>query len=269
MYEILYRSRLGREIAEIMARPGISRAVGRFMDSRCSAFLIAPFRRLHHISLEDVEMERFRSFNAFFTRRLLPGARPVAAEADSLPAPCDALLTVVPVSPTGVVTVKGTPYTVETLTEDAELARRFEGGWCMIFRLTPTHYHHYVFPDDGTIARARRIPGVFHTVRPEALANLPVFKTNTREYALLETAHFGPMVFMEVGATMVGRIVNRQTEGSFRRGEEKGMFEFGGSTVILLTSPDTIVPEASIIAASAAGQETEVRLGQAVGKSRA
>lgn len=265
MYEKLYRTRIGRQFAALMARPGVSRAVGRFMDSRASAWLIAPFRKLNNIPMQEVQPQKYKSFNAFFTRTLVPDARPIETDPRLLASPCDAFLTALPVSADGVFTVKGTPYTVETLTQRSDLARDFLGGWCLIFRLTPSHYHHYAFPDDGTILETGRIDGIFHTVRPEALGEIPVFKTNTREYALLETLHFGPMLYMEVGATMVGRIVNQTTSGRFQRGAEKGKFEFGGSTVILITSAGAFEPLPDIRSASASGAEYSVRLGQAVG----
>lgn len=262
MYEKLYRTRVGRGLAAFLARPGFSRAAGWFMDTRASRVLIRPFIKANKIALSDVVDAKFDSFNAFFTRRLKPGARPICMDADALASPCDAYLTVMPVSPEGVCVVKGTPYTVQTLTQSETLARAFDGGWLLIFRLTPAHYHRYAFPDDGRIVETKRIPGVFHTVRPEALAEMPVFKTNTREYALLETAHFGRMLYMEVGATMVGRIVNDKTEGAFRRGEEKGRFEFGGSTVILITERDAFEPDGRFSAEA----EVSVRLGEMLGK---
>ena len=265
MYEKLYRTRVGRRAAELLARPGVSRAAGRFMDSRFSRILREPFKRLNHIRMDDFAEADFKSFNSFFTRRLKPGARPVDTGENALASPCDGFLTALPVSADGIFTVKGSPYTVRTLTENESIARAFNGGWCMIFRLTPANYHRYAFPDDGKITFAQKIPGVFHTVRPEALQQIPVFKTNTREYACLATANFGPMIYMEVGATMVGRIVNRVTSGAFSRGQEKGYFEFGGSTVILLTAPGALMPEAAILSASARGEETPVKLGERVG----
>ena len=265
MYEKLYRFRVGRRAAELLARPGVSRAAGRFMDSRFSRLLIDPFKRMNGIRMDDYAEEDFASFNAFFTRRLKPGARPIDADENALPSPCDGFLTALPVSADGVFTVKGTPYTTLTLTRNASIARDFNGGWCLIFRLTPANFHRYAFPDDGEIVCTQKIPGVFHTVRPEALKEIPVFKTNTREYACLSTKHFGSMVFMEVGATMVGRIANRVTDGAFSRGEEKGYFEFGGSTIILLTAPGAFVPETRILEASARGEEVPVKLGARVG----
>ena len=265
MYEKLYRVRLGREIAAFLARPGISRAVGRFMNTRASKALIPAFRKINGIDMSEAKENSFPSFNAFFTRELKPGARPFCAEKNALPSPCDAYLTVLPVSKDGVFRVKGSPYNAETLTGNARLAGAFLGGWCLIFRLTPSHYHRYAFPDDGEILETGKIPGVFHTVRPEALEALPVYKTNAREYALLYTRAFGKMLYMEVGATMVGRIVNAKTNGAFRRGEEKGKFEFGGSTVILMTEPGAFQPDKRFL--SEAEQEIPVRMGERIGQA--
>ncbi len=264
MYEILYRSKLGRCIASILARPGISRAAGLIMDSAVSRVMIKPFIKSNHIDMREAAPRKYTSFNDFFTRRLLDGARPFEKDKNILPSPCDGLLSVYPVTQKGIFTVKGTPYTLETLLEDKVLSETFEGGWALIFRLTPAHYHRYAFPDDGRIVKLKRIQGVFHTVRPEALENMPVFKTNTREYMCLDTENFGRMIYMEVGATMVGRIQNDVTHGNFTRGQEKGRFEFGGSTVILITEKGTCAPLDEIIKTADAGKEYPVKMGQSV-----
>ena len=103
-------------------------------------------------------------------------------------------------------------------------------------------------------------------MRPEALEKIPVFKTNTREYALLETENFGRMIYMEVGAAMVGRIQNDVTEGAFARGQEKGRFEFGGSTIIVITEKGKCTPLAEIIKDTENGLEFPVLMGKAVCK---
>lgn len=77
-----------------------------------------------------------------------------------------------------------------------------------------------------------RIPGVFHTVNPLAGEIYPIYKENTREFSVLKSQHFGNILMMEVGALMVGRICNEKENCPVHRGEEKGKFEFGGSTVI-------------------------------------
>lgn len=265
MYENLYQHKLGRIIASLIARPGISRAAGYFMDSRLSRPFIRPFIRKNGIDMREAAPKAYTSFNDFFTRRLVDGARPFDERSFALPSPCDGLLTVYKARQDGAFTVKGTPYTMETLLKDKSLAASFEGGWLFVFRLTPCHYHRYAFPDNGRITLTKRIQGVFHTVRPEALENMPVFKTNTREYACLETENFGRMIYMEVGATMVGRIQNDVKTGVFTRGQEKGRFEFGGSTVILITEKGKCTPDAEIVKATENGLEHPVQMGQVVG----
>ncbi|MBQ3078854.1 MAG: phosphatidylserine decarboxylase [Clostridia bacterium] len=266
MFEKLYRYRIGRLIASVVARPGISRAAGLFMDSRASKMLIKPFIKKNHIPMNDVLEEEYPSFNAFFTRRLKPGSRALPADEQSLASPSDGLLTVYPITKNGVVTVKGTNYTAETLLESSQIATNFLGGWMFVFRLTPAHYHRYSYPDSGEYVFTKNIPGVFHTVRPEALQGMPVFKKNTREYAFLNTDHFGAMIYMEVGAAMVGRIVNPRREGRFEKGEEKGRFEFGGSTIILMTEKGALSPLPEIVSSTESGAETPVQLHQTVAK---
>ena len=107
-----------------------------------------------------------------------------------------------------------------------------------MFRLTPADYHRYIFPCEGRIVRHSRIPGVYHTVRPNALKHKQVFYENTREWTLMETPVFGSVLMMEVGALLVGRIVNPVNEGAFTRWQEKGYFEFGGSTIVILLRKD-------------------------------
>jgi len=110
------------------------------------------------------------------------------------------------------------------------------------------------------------IPGVLHTVRPIALREIPVFTENCREYTLMHTAHFGKVVQVEVGAMLVGKIRNYHRRYSFSRGEEKGCFLYGGSTIIVLLQKNRVNIFPDIRKASLEGREVPVRLGQAVGE---
>ena len=181
--------------------------------------------------------------------------------------PCDGRLTVRPVTPEGRFPVKGTEYTLAGLLRDEALAARFAGGLVWLFRLSPEDYHRYIWTADGTPGAAVRIPGVLHTVQPLERGARPVYHENTREYRPLETA-FGTVLVMEVGALLVGRIENRPVSGPVVRGQEKGNFAFGGSTIILVTERDAAAPDPALEAASASGAETPVRLGQRVGRVR-
>ena len=85
------------------------------------------------------------------------------------------------------------------------------------------------------------------------------------EYTVLETENFGTVVQVEVGAMMVGRIVNHHGTHSFQRGEEKGMFEFGGSTTVLLVKKDQLKVDQDILENSKENIETVVKLGEKIG----
>lgn len=263
--EWMYGTRPGRLLVKLMIRPGVSRAAGWLLDRRVSALAVSPFIRKNHICMDDFEQRRFRSFNDFFTRRVLPGKRPVDDAPGHLIAPCDSKLTVYDIRPDSRFRVKGTEYTLEGLLQSKELAETFLGGTLLLFRLTVGDYHRYTYIDSGFVTGSTRIPGVFHTVNPAAASRCPIYRENTREYSLLESLRFGTVLQMEVGAAMVGRIVNAPGSRNVRRGEEKGRFEFGGSTVIVLLQKGRAILDADLLRNTAQDAETVVRLGERIG----
>lgn len=262
----VYRRQVGRCLLRPFLAPCVSRLAGRLLDSRVSARLAGPFIRANRLDMRDFENRRWRSFNDFFTRQLAPGARPIDPAPQAFVSPCDGRLSVWPIDGRRAFAIKQTAYTLDLLLKDRALARRFAGGWVWIFRLTPADYHRYIWPQDGTPGPVVRLPGILHTVNPAATDTVPVYKENCREYCLLHSARFGDMVQMEVGALLVGRIVNLPTDGRpVHRGEEKGYFAFGGSTIVLLTGPGAATPDADILRNTQLGAETRVRLGERVG----
>lgn len=265
LLEWMYGTRPGRLLVKLMIRPGVSRAAGWLLDRRVSALAVRPFIRKNHICMDDFEQRRFRSFNDFFTRRVLPGKRPVDDAPAHLIAPCDSKLTVYDIRPDSRFRVKGTEYTLEGLLQSKELAETFLGGTLLLFRLTVGDYHRYTYIDSGFVTGSTRIPGVFHTVNPAAASRCPIYRENTREYSLLESLRFGTVLQMEVGAAMVGRIVNAPGSRNVRRGEEKGRFEFGGSTVIVLLQKGRAILDADLLRNTAQDAETVVRLGERIG----
>ena len=263
--EWMYGTRPGRLLVKLIIRPGVSRAAGWLLDRRVSALAVRPFIRKNHICMDDFEQRRFRSFNDFFTRRVLPGKRPVDGTPGHLIAPCDSKLTVYDIRPDSRFRVKGTEYTLEGLLQSKELAETFLGGTLLLFRLTVGDYHRYTYIDSGFVTGSTRIPGVFHTVNPAAASRCPIYRENTREYSLLESLRFGTVLQMEVGAAMVGRIVNAPGSRNVRRGEEKGRFEFGGSTVIVLLQKGRAILDADLLRNTTQDAETVVRLGERIG----
>ena len=163
--------------------------------------------------------------------------------------------------------IKQGQYTVQSLLRDEKLAKQFEGGILWQLRLSVDDYHRYIYPVSGRRSHERTINGVFHTVQPIALEHCPVYKENTRKYCIIKTKEFGTILMMEVGAMMVGRITNHEAEpGYVTRGEEKGYFEFGGSTIILLTQKGAVLPRKNILYRSARGEETRIRQGEKIRK---
>lgn len=260
----LYHTPLGRLLLRPLCARPLSRLCGRFLDSPLSKPLIRPFVRRNGIRLEDFFSDNFRCFNDCFSRRIRPGLRPVDPSPDALVAPCDGLLSVYPIQKDMVIPAKQSRYTINDLLGGDPAAARFEGGTCLVFRLCVNHYHRYCYPDGGRPLRSAFIPGELHTVRPIALGQLPVFVRNCREYALLETDHLGTVAQIEVGAMLVGKIANQPAPERFERGDEKGMFLYGGSTVILLIEPGRLrIPEAAF-ALSAEEREIPVCMGERI-----
>ncbi len=261
----LYKTVCGRLFLKLLSTRAVSKLSGVFLDSRLSSFLINSFARKNNIVLDDYELEDIKSFNEFFRRKIKAGKRVFDTEPEHLCAPCDGLLSVWNIQKDTVIPVKQSVYTVERLLQDAQLASEYEDGLCLVFRLCVNHYHRYAYVDSGKKGANIFIPGVLHTVRPIALETLPVFTENCREYTVIENPVFGKLVQMEVGAMLVGRIVNLEGEGTAVRGKEKGFFEYGGSTIIVLLKKDSAKIKDEILSNSIAGIETPVKMGEQIG----
>ena len=230
----LYYNKFGGLILRMINRRWMSKLAGRYLDSRLSKRKIKKYVKKHGIDMSEFLQEDYKNFNEFFTRRIKPELRPFDPDPDALISPCDAKVSAYVISDDLVFNAKGFDYTVGSLLKNGELAEKYSGGLCLVFRLCVTDYHRYFFFDGGIAERNTFIKGRLHTVQPAALERRRVFTENCREYTLLKTDNFGDAVMVEVGAMMVGRIVNEVKSGRFERGQEKGRFEFGGSTVILL-----------------------------------
>ena len=258
----LYGTVCGRVILKALTAPAVSKAAGAFMDSRLSVPLIKRFIKSSGIDTSQYVMKKFRSYNEFFTRRVKRGMRPIDRMPSHFISPCDSKLTVYKIGKSSVFRIKGSRYRVSDLIQNDFLAKRYEGGYCMIFRLEVDDYHRYCYIDSGTKTENTFINGELHTVNPIALEHYNIYKRNCREYTVLHTENFGDVVQVEVGAMMVGRIVNRHGAAEVVRGEEKGKFEFGGSTIVLLVQEDMIRIDDDILRNSAENIETVVKYGE-------
>jgi len=265
MQNKLYTTFLGRCLIKILISPVVSKAAGAFMNSVASKILIKPFIHKNNIDMSDYKTENWKCFNDFFIRKLRPGKRVTDERARSLISPCDGYLTCYNITPDSTFEIKNSIYTIKDLIQNDLISDVYKGGLCLIFRLTPTDYHRYIYPDKGFKTKNTEIPGTFHTVKPIAVEKYPVYSTNSREYTILRTNNFDDIVFVEVGAMMVGKIVNYHHEHEFERGDEKGRFEFGGSTIIMLLKKDIAIIDSEIKDCNNQGLEYRVKLGQSIG----
>lgn len=261
----LYGTFFGRLILRLLTARWVSKLVGAYLDSRLSKPLIRRFVRKNGIDLSEYYSDDFKCFNDCFTRKIKEGLRPIDGTPSTLIAPCDGLLSAYEITPDARFSVKGREYTVESLLNDRELAEKYFGGVCLVFRLCVNHYHRYVYVDNASKGDNVFIKGRLHTVRPIALEKTPVFKENCREYTVMQTENFGAVTQIEVGALLVGKIKNHHTLADVKRGEEKGMFLYGGSTVILLLEKGAAAIREELFTATEGGEETPVRMGERLG----
>lgn len=264
----LYGNFFGRCVLKILTLPFISKIVGKFMDSELSIPLIKPFIRKNFIDMDDYERVDYKSYNEFFTRKIIPSARPVSYVPTDFICPCDSKLTVYEINESSLFSIKNSIYSVEDLLKNKSLAKKYQGGYCLIFRLCVDDYHRYCYIDNGVKGTNKFIKGELHTVNPIALKYYNIYKRNSREYTILRTENFGDVVQVEVGALLVGKICNHHGKHKFRRGEEKGMFQFGGSTVVLLVQRDKVIIDKDILENSANGFETMVQYGEKIGNKK-
>lgn len=260
----LYRTVPGRVCLKLLTARWVSKLCGAFLDSRLSKPLIARFVKNNGIDLSQFESDGFRCFNDCFSRRIKAGLRPFSEDEAVLFSPCDGLLSAYRLREDTVLPVKQSAYTLSSLLQDEALAARYRDGVCLVFRLCVNHYHRYCYPVSGVKGDNVFIKGRLHTVRPIALNARPVFTENCREYTVIETERFGEVLQMEVGAMLVGKICNHHGSGTVTRGDEKGMFLYGGSTVILLLEKDKAAVNERFFEATANGEETPVVMGESL-----
>ena len=261
----LYYETIGVKVLQLLIHPFWSNLAGKVLDHSISKLLIPSFIEKNKIELNLYETKDYESFNDFFTRKVKAECRPIDLEPTHLIAPCDGKLSVYPITEDARFCVKNTWYTMQSLVRSKKLAKKFEGGQLLLFRLSVDDYHRYCYLDDGVKTKNYHIPGVFHTVNPIANDTYPIYKENTREFTLLKSDHFGDVLIMEVGALLVGRITNNHEDQLVTRGTEKGKFEYGGSTIIVCLEKDQAIIDEDLLSNSEQRIETAVKMGEQIG----
>lgn len=261
--DFLYNNFVGRIFLGIAVSPFVSNIYAWKNSKKSSAKKIPAFIRDHNINMSDYEDREYKSFTDFFTRKIRYGKRPIDMKPESLISPADSKLLVYEIEKDTSLRIKGRTYTVDEILADEENAKEFAGGYALVFRLTVDDYHRFCYPDKGCLISKRMIKGKLHTVSPVS-KNHKIYMENTRQVNLLKTEKFGTIAYIEVGAMLIGRIVDNGTD-VFEKGQEKGYFEPGGSTVIMLVKNVEI--DKDIMEQSASGIETKVRYGERIGRA--
>lgn len=259
--DILYNTHGGRFLLwSIAARPWFSRLITKYHQSTLSHKDIAPFIKKHNVQeCPRKARAEYQTFNDFFTRKKNITCN---SEQNVLMAPADSKMRIFPITDDLRFMVKGSTYSVAEIMGSEVDAQKFKSGTCIVFRLSVDDYHRYHFIDDGRIKGTYRIEGELHTVRPIS-EKYGVYARNTRVISMLDTENFGEVAQIEVGALLVGKIVNHNIT-EFVRGQEKGYFEFGGSTIVMLFKKD-IQFDDDIYQMNAVGVETRVHVGERIG----
>lgn len=269
-----YGTTLGRLCLEaVIKRRWFSSLYGRWADCGCSRSEVTAF--IERFELDPDEFAdppgTFKTFNEFFHRRLKPAARPLPTSKNAVIFPADGRHFLVPdLSKEQAIYAKGQRFDLLELLGDKELAARFENGTAILSRLCPTDYHRFHFPLDGKGSTPRLINGALYSVNPIALAgSLARIWQNKRRVTVVTDSPVGDYLFLEIGATNVGTIVDTVApESEIERGDEKGYFRFGGSMVITIFPEGAFVPADDLAKQAADGIELYARFGDTMGSTQ-
>lgn len=257
----LYGTIIGRILLKLITHKVTANIVRWHFDRKWSKPRIKRTIKENNMDMSIYEDKDYQSFNEFFLRR--KKNLNFDMKKDDFVSPCDSKVMVYKLSKNSSFDIKGSIYSVNEIIEK-DLSN-YENGYALIFRLEVSDYHHYHFIDNGTLDDYKYIKGCLHAVLPIALKKYKIFHTNSREYTTLHTENFGDVIEVDVGALNVGRIVNDKSIKKYKRGDEKGRFEFGGSTIILFVKENKVIIDNDILLNSTLGRETIVSCGEKIG----
>jgi phosphatidylserine decarboxylase len=267
----IYGTRAGRlALHALVKRKVFSAWYGWRMDARRSRRMIRPFIEKYGLDASEFAdpADRFTTFNEFFYRRLKPGARPVDEASDALVFPADGRhLLLREVGRQRDFLVKGVRFDLAALLGSRAQAADYEDGDALISRLCPVDYHRFHFPCGGRAGAPIALSGSLYSVSPLALVTRPsILWENKRYVTEVESETFGRVLFLEIGATCVGAVVHTVPgKAGVAKGQEKGYFRFGGSSVITLVKRGRVRWSDDLVRHSAEGIEVFARMGDRCG----
>ncbi len=267
----LYHNPLGKlALSALVKRKFLTQCYGGGMDLPKSKSRIAGFVDSLKIDMSEalLSQDDFQNFNEFFIRELKPEARPINNDPNVIVSPADGRVMVFrDINQLDTFFAKGQDFSLQSFLKDESLAEKYIDGSMVIFRLAPVDYHRFHFPADGEITESKLINGNYYSVSPYAVKNrLSIYWENKREYSVLKKTVVGDILLCEVGATMVGSIVQNYKPNSLvNKGQEKGYFKFGGSTVVALFEKGKLQIDDDVLQNMNKGYETIIKMGERLG----
>ncbi|MGA1871999.1 MAG: phosphatidylserine decarboxylase [bacterium] len=264
----LYHNPIGKlALQSVVKRKFFTQWYGKKMDTPASKSKIANFVTSLKIDMNESlrPLNEFTTFNEFFIRKLKPEARPINMQPDVIVSPADGkVLAFNGIDELDTFFAKGQKFSLEDFLPEHSLRDKYVGGILLIVRLAPMDYHRFHFSADGRISQSIPMNGAYYSVSPYAVKHrIKIYWENTREYSVLRTVHADDIFICEVGATMVGSIIQSYTpETDVKKGQEKGWFKFGGSTIIVFFEKERVQIDRDIMKNTQDGYETSIKMGE-------
>ena len=277
---IFHESPLGRWIYRFfLSRPIISQILA-LPDFTCwSRKKIPAFIKKYNLDSSSFvkPVIQFQSFNDFFIRELRPEHIPFNPLPDSICSPCEAQLEICRcVDSSDNFKVKGITFSLGRLIGKTEITRQFCGGDICTFYLAPQYYHRFHFPVGGEWRQHWVMGHRLFAVNEFSFRNgFRPFDINVRHINTLWHHGLEEFLYIEIGATMVGRIHQCQPlttkNGSsvprmVKKGEQKGFFSLGGSAVLIIFMKNKINFSQDILEKNQEGLPVWVRPGEVIGQ---
>jgi phosphatidylserine decarboxylase len=258
---------------------GARRELPRPFETR----LLRSYARAYRLAADEAEypIERYPSLQAFFTRRLGAGLRPLPPDPDALVAPSDGTICEAGVASEGkLLAAKGSLFTLRDLLADDALAAALTGGPYVVIYLSPRDYHRVHFPVAGRVVGWSYVPGTLFPVGSRSLKREPgLFARNERFVTVIDgpagrcavvmvaavgvghiTATYDPEVATHAASFATGELRRKAFESppAVERGDELGIFNLGSTTVTIFEPGRTLLRDLL--------PDTQIKMGAPVGR---
>ncbi|KAL2811593.1 phosphatidylserine decarboxylase [Aspergillus granulosus] len=251
---------------------------GKKEATSASRTRIKQFVDFYQINMDDFEpfdINAYSTFEDFFTRHHKPGSRPIHEPDDPSSAVVVADSRVVvyeAVAESKKIWIKGEDFSITNLVMDKKLGPQFGDGPVASFRLSPQDYHRYHSPVSGRVTVYRSMPGDYYEVDPLAIrSGVDILTRNARDYVVIETEEFGKVLFVAIGASQVGTVeINEKWQkpgAEIKKGDELGIFQFGGSSIIVAFQNGRIQFDEDLIEPSKNAVAIDVEVGMSLGRA--